>query len=63
MQEIFNLVSVRQMYAQEGKTELASKFDKLISIVLDQLTAPKDEQVKVAPKDETQTGGIREINT
>ena len=37
MQELFNLVNVRQMYKQEGKLQLVDSLDKLILIILEQM--------------------------
>lgn len=42
MQELFNLINIRQMYKQEEKLSLVDKFDILIGLILDQmLTVPE----------------------
>ena len=50
MQELFNLVSIRQMYNQELKLSMVEKFDTLISNTLDKLNeAPVIVHTNSAP--------------
>lgn len=50
MQDLFNLINIRQMYSQEGKLSIVESLDKLISIILDQMVkAP--EATLVTEKD------------
>lgn len=52
MQDLFNLINIRQMYSQEGKLSIVDKLDKLIGIILEQMTTiaevPVTDPVHVA---------------